>query len=73
MYGEAEIEATEAALTAERERAIRAASAALAGAGTTDCANCGEEIPAARRKALPSATRCIGCQTKLAKPRQGRH
>ena len=65
MYGEAEIEATEAALGAERERAIRAASAALTRAGAQDCACCGEQIPAARREALPSATRCITCQTKL--------
>ena len=65
MYGEAEIEATEAALASERERAIRAASAALSGAGADDCTHCGEPIPEARRAALPSATRCVSCQTRL--------
>jgi DnaK suppressor protein len=28
------------------------------------CIDCGHEIPSARRKAAPSATRCIGCQEK---------
>jgi phage/conjugal plasmid C-4 type zinc finger TraR family protein len=33
-------------------------------AGTADgrCADCGREIPAERREALPTATRCVGCQ-----------
>lgn len=26
------------------------------------CANCGEEIPAARRAAVPGAARCVMCQ-----------
>ncbi len=54
--------------TASRERAIAAARAHLAGTGSADCANCGEAIPEARREALPSATRCIACQTKLERP-----
>jgi phage/conjugal plasmid C-4 type zinc finger TraR family protein len=29
-----------------------------------DCIDCGEEIPADRREAVPDATRCIGCQEK---------
>lgn len=28
-----------------------------------ECDDCGDEIPAARRKALPWAARCIECQT----------
>ena len=28
------------------------------------CEDCGEEIPEARRLALPDATRCIHCQAK---------
>ena len=31
--------------------------------GADDCVICGEEIPEARRKALPSANRCISCQS----------
>jgi phage/conjugal plasmid C-4 type zinc finger TraR family protein len=33
------------------------------GEGTLECVECGEEIPAARRKALPGVTTCIACQS----------
>lgn len=33
------------------------------GAGTAECVECGDDIPPARRKALPGATTCIGCQS----------
>lgn len=33
------------------------------GEGTPDCAECGEEIPEARRKAMPGATTCVHCQS----------
>jgi phage/conjugal plasmid C-4 type zinc finger TraR family protein len=32
------------------------------GEGTAECVECGEAIPAARRKALPGVTTCIACQ-----------
>lgn len=48
---------------AERSSAIFAAQRALSGAGALDCIDCGLEIPEARRKATPSAKRCIVCQT----------
>ncbi len=32
------------------------------GAGRRDCAECGEEIPAARRRALPGVRLCVPCQ-----------
>lgn len=28
------------------------------------CEGCGEEIPDARRKAVPGCTRCVSCQTE---------
>jgi phage/conjugal plasmid C-4 type zinc finger TraR family protein len=34
----------------------------LSGEGSEDCEDCGRSIPLARRKAMPSATRCIHCQ-----------
>jgi phage/conjugal plasmid C-4 type zinc finger TraR family protein len=34
-----------------------------AGEGTTHCIECGEEIPPARRVALPGATTCVQCQS----------
>ena len=30
----------------------------------TECAICGEEIPEARRKAMPGCVKCIICQTE---------
>lgn len=33
------------------------------GEGTRDCVECGEEIPEARRRALPGAHTCIACQS----------
>ncbi|WP_280570666.1 TraR/DksA family transcriptional regulator [Chromohalobacter sp. 296-RDG] len=34
----------------------------MAAAPGTECAECGDEIPAARRKAAPWARTCIDCQ-----------
>lgn len=31
----------------------------------SDCIECGDDIGAVRRRALPHATRCIDCQTRL--------
>lgn len=45
--------------------AVLAARARLAGAegeGETHCVECGEEIAAGRRRALPGARTCVGCQ-----------
>lgn len=33
------------------------------GEGTTHCEECGEEIPEARRRALPGARTCVACQS----------
>lgn len=41
----------------ERERMSAPAESA------TDCEECGEPIPEARRQAVPGCTRCIECQT----------
>ncbi len=34
-----------------------------AGEGTSHCIECGDEIAAARRRALPGATTCVPCQS----------
>ena len=34
-----------------------------AGEGTLECVECGEDIPEARRKAMPGATTCVHCQS----------
>jgi phage/conjugal plasmid C-4 type zinc finger TraR family protein len=33
------------------------------GEGAADCIECGEEIPEARRRALPGARTCVHCQS----------
>ena len=40
----------------------RARSALAAGPGLSHCADCGLEIAAARRQAVPGVRYCIGCQ-----------
>lgn len=42
---------------------MHASKIQLSQKGQLDCEDCGEEIPEARRKALPSAIRCIKCQS----------
>ena len=45
--------------------AIRVARARIAtNEGLADCEDCGEPIPLARRKALPTARTCIACQAR---------
>jgi len=34
-----------------------------AGEGSAECVECGEDIPAARRRAMPGATTCVNCQS----------
>ena len=44
--------------------AVLAARARLAdGEGETHCVECGDEIPEARRRALPGARTCVPCQS----------
>jgi phage/conjugal plasmid C-4 type zinc finger TraR family protein len=44
--------------------AISSARARMpAGDGLDDCEECGEPIPHARRRALPGARTCVGCQS----------
>ena len=47
--------------TAQSIRAIRAALERIEGGSYGMCDSCGEEIGKARLKALPEATRCVGC------------
>lgn len=42
--------------------AAQARRAALDLPGNELCADCGEQIPHERRRALPSAIRCVSCQ-----------
>lgn len=63
-----------AALRAEQERdaGIKAARAPLSEAGSAVCISCGEDIDEERRAAMPSARRCIDCQTRIERYRARR-
>lgn len=41
----------------------KARSRLAKGAGRQDCFECGEEIPEARRLAMPGAATCVACQS----------
>lgn len=43
----------------------RAKSRLPSGPGLTHCAECGGEIPQARREAVPGVRLCLACQEKL--------
>lgn len=49
----------------ERDAGIADARIALSQPGSANCHNCGEPISEGRRRAVPSARRCIKCQTIL--------
>jgi phage/conjugal plasmid C-4 type zinc finger TraR family protein len=53
--------------TAERDSLIARARTQHAGPILTsmECQDCGEEIPAARRKAIPGVKRCAFCQGQV--------
>ncbi|TBZ98254.1 TraR/DksA family transcriptional regulator [Rhizobium leguminosarum bv. viciae] len=51
----------------ERQAGIRRLQAALERDGSCDCQDCDHQIEPARREAMPSAIRCIACQTRFEK------
>lgn len=51
--------------------AVEAARSQLgAGISLEECEECGEEIPEARRKAIPGVRLCVDCQSALEKRRK---
>lgn len=66
---ERHIEAAEAMVLLERDTAVARIRLALEASGEDRCIECDELINPARRAALPSAERCIGCQTLHEKDR----
>ncbi|MNF08968.1 hypothetical protein D3C80_2095150 [compost metagenome] len=60
--GNFERELAEQRVEEEKEVAIANARKALSCIGRVDCDECGRPIREARRKAMPSATRCFACQ-----------
>lgn len=56
---------------ADRIGGVALVQARLQGQGAEECEECGVEIPAARRKAYPSAVRCVDCQSLREARRRG--
>jgi phage/conjugal plasmid C-4 type zinc finger TraR family protein len=46
-----------------KDEVMRARARMPTGTGQTHCMECGEEIPQARRNALPGVRTCIACQS----------
>ena len=47
------------------DEVMRARSRMPIGEGAIHCVECGEEIPDARRRAMPGARTCINCQSAI--------
>ena len=58
-------EYSEVFIGVEIERCIANAESGTRIGGGMDCEDCGREIPANRRAALPGCTRCITCQAEF--------
>ena len=52
----------DAELANHLDKAMETVRSALGAPGNELCADCNEEIPLERRRALPSAIRCVSCQ-----------
>lgn len=63
MLSNIHFEQAEAKVAQERDAKLAEARADLKKAGASECVDCGQVIPPARRSAYPSANRCIDCQT----------
>lgn len=46
----------------EKQRELNRIAQSLEESGIIDCIDCGDEIPEARRKVMPSAKRCMDCE-----------
>jgi len=62
---ERDVEAAEAAVDRQREASIGRIREALLEPGEEECVDCGHLIPEARRRAMPSADRCLPCQSRF--------
>jgi phage/conjugal plasmid C-4 type zinc finger TraR family protein len=68
---ERHIEASEAVVEQERVSGIARIQRALMEIGETECVDCGDPISARRRNAMPSAKRCIDCQSNTERASRG--
>ncbi|MCW5720413.1 MAG: TraR/DksA C4-type zinc finger protein [Devosia sp.] len=62
-FGERDFETAQLRIEQERSAGIGSVLAAMGRTGSDTCDDCGEMIGAARRQAMPSARRCVSCQS----------
>jgi len=55
----------------QRQALARQLNRPAPGASRTECEDCGETIPEARRKAVPGCVRCVACETEQEKQQSG--
>lgn len=67
MLSNIHFEQAEERVQQERDAKLAEARADLKKAGASECMDCLQKIPTARRLAYPSATRCVECQTDIEK------
>lgn len=59
-------------IDASVEDAVKRARSQLPrGKSLSHCAECGDEIPEPRRKAIPGVRLCVGCQTEVDRQQSG--
>ena len=51
-----------------KDGVLRARARMPSGEARTHCAECGEEIPEARRRAVPGVRSCVECQSEQGPP-----
>lgn len=59
-----DIELAESRVVRETHVMVSRLQGKLVPSAISDCTDCGEPIEPARKRAMPSARRCISCQTK---------
>lgn len=67
--GERAIERAQEFEQRQRDAAVARIQTSLAGLGEEFCIGCGDRIEDERRMVLPSARRCVDCQTKVERRR----
>lgn len=57
-----DVDMAEGIIAAQRDAGVARAQAALVPSGAVTCEDCGDGIPAERRRAAPFCIRCADCQ-----------
>ena len=69
-FAERDYELAERRFEEERAAGVATIRATLCGSGAPICRDCGDQIPAERRMAVPNARRCADCQDDFERGRR---